>query len=135
MDTDLSVATTGIAEIDAQHRKLLADLERFEFWMGKGFALAATFDALDALFAYAETHFRFEEDFLRAQAYPKVEAHAALHRDFMRQIVDLRRGLEAGQDVAERLAAAIRDWIIAHINDEDVEYADFLRRGWTADPA
>ncbi|MBL8485839.1 MAG: hemerythrin family protein [Rhodocyclaceae bacterium] len=130
MDEHLQVARTGIDEIDAQHRKLLADLERLEFWMQKGFGLAATFDALDALLSYAETHFRFEEDFLRAQAYPDVEKHAAQHRDFMGQIANLRRSLEAGEDVARSLADAMRAWIVGHINDEDVEYADYLRRGW-----
>ncbi|MBL8491764.1 MAG: hemerythrin family protein [Rhodocyclaceae bacterium] len=130
MEKALAVAKTGIAEIDAQHQKLLADLERFELWMRKGFALAATFDALEALFAYAETHFEYEEDFLREHAYPKFEAHAAQHRDFIRQIGELRRSLEAGEDVAEQLAAAMRAWIVGHINDEDVEYANFLRHGW-----
>lgn len=135
MDEHLQVARTGIDEIDAQHGKLLADLERLEFWMQKGFALAATFDALDALLSYAETHFRFEEDFLREHAYPKVEAHAAQHRDFIRQIADLHRSLEAGDDVAEPLASAMRAWIVGHINDEDAEYADFLRNDWSGGQA
>lgn len=131
MNENLRLARTGIDEIDDQHEKLLADLERLEFWMRKGFGLAATFDALNALLAYAETHFRFEEDFLHRQAYPKAEEHVAQHQDFVRQIAALRQSLEAGQDVAQSLADAMRTWIIRHINEEDIEYADYLRRGWS----
>jgi hemerythrin len=112
----------GVPEIDAQHRELFARLAGFDAALAAGDVaeVARTFAFLRD---YAVVHFEAEERIMRAAAYPKLEAHRALHRAFVERLEALTRDHETeGPTWLLRLRARnwIVVWLVEHVGVEDV---------------
>lgn len=126
MTESVVIKSTGVPEIDTQHRQLLAHLDRLLLYIQRGHGFAATIDAFAALFEYTQTHFQYEEDWLRENAYPWLDEHIAAHQAIAADLNSLRTELEAGEDVSDKLAERLRTWILNHIDIEDFSYANHL---------
>ena len=126
MSEAIKLERTGIWEIDEQHKQLVSYLDRLLSWIAKGYGLAATFDAFEALFVYTQTHFQFEEKLLRDHSYPKLDEHIEEHQAIIAHLKQLKAELEAGEDVADELAKTLREWVLKHIDVEDIDYAKFF---------
>lgn len=118
----------GIREIDDQHAQLVACLDRLALWVGKGQGFAAALDALQALNDYVDKHFSYEERFLAANGYPKLDEHIAEHGRIRDELAKLNQEVLDGGDISEELLALVRQWIVSHIGVEDREYAKFVAR-------
>lgn len=124
--TSLQIPQLGIAEIDEQHAKLIACIDRLELWESRGQGFAALLDALNALSDYASEHFSYEEDFLRQHKYPKLDEQITEHREFCAELSRLTEQVLEEKIASEHVIAFVRDWITAHISKEDVAFADFI---------
>jgi hemerythrin-like metal-binding protein len=122
----IAYSRTGIAEIDEQHGQLVSYLERLLTFIDQGYGVAATFDVLASLKAYTATHFEFEEQHMRERAYPKLAEHVDQHLAIIQRLAGLQDDLESGKDVEAPMTEALREWIVKHIDVEDMEYARFL---------
>lgn len=127
-----AVALTGIAEIDAQHARLVTLLNRLVTWCNQDMVVSATFDAVRELEEYARTHFQYEERYMRDHGYPAYEEHQLLHRDIERQFVKLTSKIYDGQDTAEELVEFVREWITSHIGVDDLGYGAYFKSKATA---
>ena len=116
---------TGIAEVDRQHRTLLALLDEVR-------ALAAAQRhhdqhdrlgaVLDQLNEYASTHFVTEEDLLRQHLAkdPATAVHIQAHRSYWTAITGYQRKLRYGDpDICEDLYCFLRQWWVGHILTTD----------------
>ncbi|MDG3064305.1 bacteriohemerythrin [Thauera mechernichensis] len=114
---------TGIAGIDAQHRRLVELLNRLA---GK-VALSATVDSMlqvfDALADYAVQHFEYEEavwhDCLADE--PAEAQHRETHQSFVEEVCRLRGELAASRvdAVASETLEFLVRWLAAHILQAD----------------
>lgn len=120
---EIELKPTGIQEIDQQHRQLVDALQDFLGAVGQGYRLGATFNALQAVFDYTQTHFAYEEAFLARHHYARLDEHIREHQAIIAQLNRLRNELEHGDDIVEPLAQTIRTWILEHIHVEDMEYS------------
>ncbi|ROR32368.1 bacteriohemerythrin [Inmirania thermothiophila] len=131
---------TGIAEIDAQHRRIVDYINELgdAIGAGDGAAIAAT---LHDLVDYTLTHFSFEERLMARARYPAFEEHRALHEHFQQEVRDWRERFQRGEDVAAEVRAELRTWLLRHIQVEDHKYAPWVRasleqgqieKGWLA---
>ena len=123
-DDKLSV---GIPSIDAQHKNLIALINKLNETMRQGKGSLIIGEVIDELVAYTQTHFRTEEELFALHSYPKAGAHEAEHRDFVAKVGEFRTRF-----VAKRIGVSVDvldflvDWLKGHIMKSDKEYSPFL---------
>ena len=122
---------TGLAAVDGQHRHLVDLINRLGQRLGEGGVSRPDMDdLLDELAAYAEHHFREEEQFMvEAALDPRHrEAHFAAHAGFLEEVVLMRAGV-SDQDLAgaRRLLDYLTHWLAFHILGQDQNMAAQLR--------
>lgn len=125
-----STIETGLPEIDWQHRQLFELAATFR---GEGDQIRVM-KALAMLADYANTHLRDEEALLESIAYPGLEAHRALHRQFremLRQLVEASRHMTL-DSIADRIEELINGWFYQHILTVDAEYVGAVQAHRTA---
>jgi hemerythrin-like metal-binding protein len=113
-----------LPEIDAQHQVLFG-------------LIADTWDAIVArsgrkdqlrligdLEDYAAQHFKEEELFMQATAFPKLASHKLAHDTFVRRISAERASIEGGSpSLSLDLMRFLQNWLVDHIMVSDREYA------------
>jgi len=127
-DEDLS---TGIADIDSQHRELITRLnllletskiQKDQDTVGK---------YLDFLSEYVDLHFATEEREMTNCNYPGYAEHVAEHRLFKTQVGKLYESYAkhgANIQVFVMTIRASGDWLVNHIHKTDKIMAAFLKK-------
>ncbi len=116
-----------VPEIDDQHRKLIAIINRLADAMSVGRGR----DVLDAVMAdlmsYTEYHFGTEERLFRQHGYSQEEQHKRAHAEFTTRAQEIkdaadREGRRSSVDVMLFLSS----WLDKHILQEDREFGAYL---------
>ncbi|CAA7621315.1 Hemerythrin-like protein [Magnetospirillum sp. LM-5] len=118
----------GHDDMDAQHLILFALLNQLDVNINADLADECVQDVLGALSAYIEYHFAHEEALMNAVGYPGLEGHAALHREFVAKVEELRTQAEDGnkQRAALKIRGFVLDWLLGHILEVDNEYSRYI---------
>ena len=122
---------TGLAEIDAQHRRLVALLNRLASQVASG-ADAGVLDGIfDELADYAVYHFNTEEAVWRAYlaGEPDEVGHRATHNAFKQDVARLKTALgqTASHQIAEEALGFLAHWLASHILEADRSLACIVR--------
>jgi len=126
---------TGEGIVDSEHRELV----RIINWVGSLHAKDAQSEdiekVLEELVQYAVVHFSHEEELMaQAGCDPRhVELHQRIHRDFAKQITNMRQ-VKAGNSDTEFLLRFLTNWLAYHILGTDQAMArqvQNIRRGMT----
>ena len=126
---EFRIPETGVKEIDRQHAELLVSLQSLSSWVGTKSETADMFNAITYMNGYVDKHFQFEEAFLRENGYPDIDAHAREHEALRKKVNGLTERIFSGEDdLTEGIVSMMSDWIIAHIGEEDLKYAKYLRK-------
>lgn len=121
--------SVGSTEIDDEHRHLFAIINDFYDRQYTGTSIADIEKLLTQLVFYAEDHFQHEEQIMATANYPKLEAHHAEHEQLVHNIFDLAHSIESGHDtVDQQTLAFLKNWLLDHILQHDMEFADYLRK-------
>lgn len=127
---------TGVAEIDAQHRELLEQVDRLLGAIdGDPAALGRV---LDFLGDYAVSHFEMEERLMEQHGYPHAEAHREAHASFVRAFGRLRYDFDLDgptEGFAELVTGWLVEWLKGHILDLDMVLGRWLTARGEADAA
>ena len=130
--------STGIEEIDSQHRHLLSLAERLRQAIERSEKLATMASVLDELdtvtnviqelVEYASYHFENEERYMQAHAYPEYDQHLKAHIQSAQKIKDCailwqKRRDRFSIDVAEFL----NDFWHTHVLEYDRRLGQFLK--------
>lgn len=118
----------GVEEIDGQHRLFLGYVNECYDAACRDNQSPVTADTIIGLKAYADRHFRFEENVMREKGYPDLENHIKEHRFFETQVAELEN-IYAGisKKSIESLLQFLRDWFLTHILEHDKKLAAFLK--------
>jgi len=118
---------TGIAQIDAQHKRLVELLNQLGFYLAHSARSIELNEVFDALTSYADYHFKTEEavwkKFLRDDLWG--EEHLKEHSTFLRDITALRKG-ETGlsfDDMIRNILRFLMRWLVLHILGDDMRLA------------
>ena len=116
---------TGHPEVDAQHARILEELERIR---------AAGPSGLEALIAFlhqhVRSHFAYEELLMDQVSYPEADRHRAEHRKYAGTVAELQERVNREKGTPEILAAivaAVERWVVDHVLRADHRLADFIR--------
>ena len=116
---------TGIDVVDAQHRTLVALLNRMAQQFIDGSTEVQTHQILGELADYAEHHFSTEEAVWLA-AFGQdahLHSHQQSHRAFFEHIAHLQAGQRPFQAVLDDLFGYLSSWLAFHILDSDKRMA------------
>lgn len=116
----------GIPSIDADHQGFLELMNNLYFAMDRGEGRDRTHATLDALKAYATSHFISEEDLMGAAGYPGLHAQQVEHAWFLYYLQKLE-GLAATDSArARETMGFMRTWFIDHILGADKRFSQWL---------
>lgn len=118
--------TTGMKDIDDQHKELFARFEQLLTACREGKGRDELLDMLVFLNEYADYHFRTEEAFMAEQEYAGLEEQRRQHRQFrdkLGRLEEQARNEGAGIDLVAKTNKMVLDWVIQHIRNEDKKMA------------
>ncbi len=126
---DMSV---GVPELDADHKGLIAVVNRLEASVKEPERRNVIRQCLYALLRYAEVHFEREERVMAACDFPGLEHRKDEHRDFVEKIRDFLHRSEDDPDaaaaiVSEQLLDFLKDWFHHHVLIEDMAYRPYVK--------
>lgn len=108
---------TGVAEVDYEHRQLVALINSLAGEVAAGAGKERIREFLGEVFARIAAHFALEELIMRKHGYDGYEAHKAEHETLLDDIHDIMDEAETGY--AETLATTVSDWFVGHFKTKD----------------
>ncbi len=122
-----STYSVGVAEIDAQHQALIAQIRALQEAMQEERAAQSLSQILSNLRALAQVHFTFEEGLMVTHAYPEMAPHQTAHAELAHRLEELQRQLNAGNTIpGAQMIVSVQDWIAHHITGLDRDLGAYL---------
>ncbi len=110
--------STGIEEIDAQHRGLFDRIDELEAAIAAGEPGRRLQELFDYLARYAAEHFAAEERWMRETGFPGLAGHRREHADFTRRLRALVPHWQSEGDSKALLLALVgflHFWVADHV--------------------
>ncbi len=118
--------SVGNKKLDSQHKRLMDLINRLYSSMREGKANSVAASILDELVNYTVTHFSEEETMMKLYKYPGLESQQAMHRELVRQVVEMQDQFKNGQPLGTRIFNFLKGWLVNHIQNEDKKYASYM---------
>jgi hemerythrin len=119
--------SVGVAVIDNQHQRLLAQINELSEAMKQGKGKEVLGKTLTNLISYTVTHFQTEEKYFDLFRYPEASIHKREHVAFVKKVSDFKEGFEKGKlSVTIELMDFLSDWLKDHIQGTDKKYSQFF---------
>lgn len=116
-DESLSV---GIDVIDEHHRYLFDLVNDLIDVVANKLGARELGRVLKALGQYALVHFQAEERMMQQYSYPRLDIQIQQHQNFLERMKEFNEELHQNPLIAQfEILVYLRDWLIAHIRDED----------------
>jgi hemerythrin-like metal-binding protein len=116
-DESLSV---GIDVIDEHHRYLFDLVNDLIDVVANKLGARELGRVLKALGQYALVHFQAEERMMQQYSYPRLDIQVQQHQNFLERMKEFNEELHQNPLIAQfEILVYLRDWLIAHIRDED----------------
>lgn len=120
----------GVAEVDAQHRQLLALVNDTEAAVAADAGHAEATHALQRLCDYVVEHFATEEALMDPEHYPEYDRHMSEHMECTTLVLDFLQSHGEGNEVSlPEFLDFVRNWVATHIMETDQTLGRFLARG------
>ena len=122
--------TTGLPEIDEQHRQIINGINGLHASMQAGHGKEELGKTLDFLISYAAAHFAKEEGCFTKYGCPAAPANAAAHKTFVTKVTAFK-GRLASEGATPALILALNNelaaWLMTHICRIDTQLAASVR--------
>jgi|GEM_PF-639314 len=125
-----SALETGHPTIDAQHKDLIATVDKLLEACQQGQAVDKVGPTIDYLVSYTKRHFTEEESLMLKSNYPDSAEHRNLHVAFLQVVADMHAELQkAGPTptLVSKIVRTVSDWLISHIKQHDTKLAAHLK--------
>ena len=119
----------GEETIDAQHRRLLGQLNKVIDAMLFGATSEQVADAVKFFKEYADEHLAYEEIYMQRRGYSELADHKKKHDDFREKYDVFHQKLTEGSapdGLLMELEIFLGEWWMHHILHEDKKYYDAL---------
>jgi hemerythrin len=123
---------TGHPVVDGQHRNLFKLINNFNLETTEKESIHILNEAMETLSAYVGTHFKTEEDLMKATSYPEYIAHKQEHDNLKEQAEKLIKLFGFGKvDLTATISKFLSDWLKHHIQEIDKKMIDWLKQNET----
>lgn len=127
---DATTMSTGVADLDQQHRTLIGQLNQLFELMKEGKGGTKLDELLDFCGRYAATHFAHEEACMHRVQCPTAVANRSAHQEFTRTFADFRARLER-EGPSTKLTLEVQqrmsEWLRNHIVRTDTALRGCVR--------
>jgi hemerythrin len=120
--------STGIQEIDDQHKTLLAHFSGIEQASLNQEGWDSIHYKLLSLRQFTEFHFKFEEAVMRMFGFPDIEQHRIQHQYYLNKI-DSKLQKSITNEIRDEVVTLLKEWIVEHICKSDQEYVRHIKSG------
>jgi hemerythrin len=123
--------STGVPEVDAQHKELIKRLNELFTRMQRGDGIQAISGVLDFLANYATRHFAHEEGCMDNMRCPATMANKQAHAAFLTTFAKLRKRFDAEGPsalLAIETQKQLSSWLINHICKIDTQMKPCIRK-------
>jgi len=124
----------GHAEIDDDHKRLIALINDFESLVAKWPGERALHEVLIGLHDYARSHFHREEAVQLACGYPHYAAHKAEHEALLKEVTAMARRYfvdrtaPVTQQSLGEASNLLKHWLVDHIIKSDLRIRQYLHK-------
>lgn len=120
-------AIINVAELDSQHQRLIALVDKLHQAMTSSRGKSVVSHALEELVGFTRMHFDTEETLMTRHAYPDYEQHRKEHEALLEDVGRLLQRFREG-DVLIPFAIELdlEAWAFRHIATSDKQLAAFL---------
>lgn len=117
----------GIAEIDAEHRAMIEEINAVHARLGEQPAIDEICARLGEILAHISAHFALEEKNMRACAYPSLGGHKQDHERLIGELIEIIDSVErTGAYDPSALAQALQAWFVVHFSTHDAQLHRFV---------
>jgi methyl-accepting chemotaxis protein/hemerythrin len=117
---------TGVASIDAQHRRLVELLNSVHSIMVEHRDARELEEVFSKLVEYTGFHFDHEEELFERHFYPFADRHKAEHLKLKASLTEYINAFKEGSIEMMDLLAFLVDWLQDHIQETDKAFGRFL---------
>ncbi|HSW57425.1 MAG TPA: bacteriohemerythrin [Dehalococcoidales bacterium] len=119
--------SVSIAEIDQQHKRLIASLNDLTRTLSQNKNGEVLEEALDCLLTCTREHFTTEENLFAQYAYPWATTHITEHHVFLQKINEFAHDFKQGKVALNgRFPEFVANWMKTHIVGKDKTYTYFF---------
>ncbi len=119
---------TGNRQIDAEHWGLFALVNDLYDKLQAGAADASIDATIEALVAYVDSHFEYEEALMAVGGYPDIEAHRQFHQRLKGRVLAYRAAYVDDPEGFDDYGFMdfLGGWLRGHIMKEEMAYIPYL---------
>lgn len=117
---------TGIPSADYEHRKLIELINELHGGLGEDPRPEEAVEILGEIAARFSSHFRIEEDAMRARQYDHFSRHRAEHEGLLGEVRKIIGEIEDGGAIPADLPARLDSWFAGHFRGSDTRLHKFL---------
>jgi len=112
--------SVGVAEVDHEHRELVAMINALHDAMGAGVGRDDIINSLGEIYAQISAHFALEEKFMRESRYMSYAEHKEDHEILLDDLRDIMDQVEDdGSYNEKRLSKDLSFWFSEHFRTHD----------------
>ncbi len=112
--------STGVQEIDDQHKKLIDLVNKLNDAMRSGQGKEALGTVLADLVKYTVYHFGTEERLMGQHKYADAASHLAEHKKLVQDVSAFKAKFDSGNAmISTEIMTFLRDWLSKHIMQTD----------------
>ena len=116
----------GVHAIDLDHKLAFQTLDALLRALREGAAASALEDTINVLRAYADEHFRREEELMRTVRFPELPAHVAAHDAFRRKTFEFEISRRRSSLAASEVVRYLMEWLPDHIGNADTKIIPYV---------
>jgi hemerythrin-like metal-binding protein len=130
MSEQMGVMAVRVGEksIDAEHDLQMQMLDSLSQAIQRGGELSPMKYILEQFIEFSDMHFLSEQLVMRLHGYPGYEPHLEEHTRLMKKVREVRANLLQGENAPSLvLVQELRQWLTAHIAQEDAAFGLYLK--------
>ena len=118
----------GVGEIDEQHKKLVALINKLFDAMSQGKSKEIMQAVLSELSNYVITHFATEEKLMKQLGYEDYDYHKQEHKFFIDKLNEFKIKYSSGNAALSlEVLNFLKDWLLKHIIGTDRKYIPLFK--------
>ncbi len=116
--------SVSVAEIDGQHKQLVAMINQLHQAMLTGQNKQALSGIISGLASYAGTHFALEEKYFEKFNYLGSAMHKFEHQNFVKKVKEFQTQFDSGKAMLSlEVMDFLKNWLLNHIKVQDKKYS------------
>lgn len=119
--------SVGVEKFDEEHKVLLELINEMFIVVRDHLTVDHLEVTINKLIQYTQEHFTDEEEGMAEVNFPQLDEHKVLHANLLNDVIAYKKRVANNDPEAIRgLYVFLRDWLMKHIVEEDMQYKPFF---------